>query len=320
MPKVTVIVPAYNAEKYIKKCIQSLLSQTLKDIELIFINDGSTDNTREIIETAIEGHNNAKLYNQKNKGLYRTREIGLSLANGEYIGWVDADDFVKPEMYEILYNCALSKGSDLVYCNYSWFPQKVKAKEKWFRPYVGKRDVNFIERNSQPWNKIVKKSLLIDLGIQNHFVDCFDEVYIDVLLNAKNPISIDKKLYYYRVGGNTMSSSYKKIEHYREFINSSKALKNFLKNQCNKYWKDYFDYRIIYYYIITMLVAANDGNYYEYKKLKHDLLKKYQDFEKNQHYKAILNFNYGKIKSIFFRKVVPNNYFITWLACKILFN
>ena len=92
MPKITVIVPAYNAEPFIEQCADSILNQTLKDIEIIFINDGSTDRTGEIIAGLIEDYPNARVIHQENKGLYKTREIGLSLAAGDYIGWVDADD------------------------------------------------------------------------------------------------------------------------------------------------------------------------------------------------------------------------------------
>ena len=119
MPSVTVIVPAYNAEPYIEQCTKSLLAQTLEDIELIFINDGSTDKTPRIIAKLIQGHNNAHLFNQENKGLYKTREIGLAKATGEYVGWCDADDFVEPQMYERLDKAAISNKSEMAYCDYS---------------------------------------------------------------------------------------------------------------------------------------------------------------------------------------------------------
>ena len=107
-----------------------------------------------------------------NKGLYKTREIGLAKATGEYVGWCDADDFVEPQMYERLYQAAETHHSEMSYCDYSWFPEKIKTKEKWFREYQGKADVNFVERNSQPWNKIVKRELLERLEVGKYFVSC----------------------------------------------------------------------------------------------------------------------------------------------------
>ena len=85
MKKVSVIIPAYNAEPYIEQCVNSVLYQTLEDIEIIFINDGSTDRTGEVLEQLVAGHPNARVIHQENKGLYRTREIGLSLATGDYV-------------------------------------------------------------------------------------------------------------------------------------------------------------------------------------------------------------------------------------------
>ena len=106
MPKVTVIVPAYNAEPYIEQCADSILHQTLNDMEIIFIDDGSTDGTGEIIDTLVKGRSNVRVIHQQNKGLYKTREIGLAFATGDYVGWVDADDYVERNMFEILFNAA----------------------------------------------------------------------------------------------------------------------------------------------------------------------------------------------------------------------
>ena len=160
MPKVTIIVPAYNAEPYIEKCAISILHQTLDDIEIIFIDDGSTDNTGKILDDLTEKYNNARVIHQSNQGLYKSREIGLSLATGDYVGWIDADDYAETNMFEELYSAAIINDSELVICNYSWFPEKIATKEKWFREYYGKIDTHFIERNSQPWNKIVKRELM----------------------------------------------------------------------------------------------------------------------------------------------------------------
>ncbi len=211
MPNVTVIIPAYNAEPYIEQCANSILNQTLSDIEIIFINDGSTDQTGSILEKLTAEYQNARVIHQENKGLYKTREIGLSLATGDYIGWVDADDYVEEDMFEIMYRAAVENNSELVICDYSWFPEKIATKEKWFREYRGKVDTTFIERNSQPWNKIVKRELMERLHVGSYFVSCFDEIYIRILIEAKNPFTLNQELYHYRVGYGTMSSSYTNV-------------------------------------------------------------------------------------------------------------
>ena len=318
MPSVTVIVPAYNAEPYIEQCAKSLLAQTLDDIELIFINDGSTDKTPQIIEKLIQGHNNAHLFNQENKGLYKTREIGLSKATGEYVGWCDADDFVEPQMYEKLFQAAVTHDSEMAYCDYSWFPEKIKTKEKWFREYQGKVDVNFVERNSQPWNKIVKRDLLERLGIGKHFVSCFDEIYIEVLLIAKNPVAVEEKLYNYRVSSTSMSVSYTNVPHYIRFIRASEELEKVVKPivRDSKYWRDYFEYRIIYYTLMTMVVAANAGDKKAYEKCRSRM----KQFSYNQHLKPIMDYNFGSLKSFILRDFINKNYTLARVFCKVGFS
>lgn len=318
MPKVSVIVPVYNGEQYIEQCVRSILAQTLKDIEVIIINDGCTDKTPEIVKELIVGHPNATLYDQDNKGLYPTRERGLSIATGEYVGWVDADDFVEPEMFETLYKAAVENDSELVLCDYKWFPEKISTKEKWYRPYLGKVDTTFVERNSQPWNKIVKRELLERLNVGACFVSCFDEIYIRVLMEAKNPVSVDKELYDYRVGGGTMSSSYTNVTHYRRFVDASKELRRvmqpFVKDQ---YWKDYFDYRVAYYLLMTMVVAANSGNKEAYFQNRKELIAMKPKYSSNQHFWRILKENYGQLKAVVIGGVVPMGYRVTHLACKV---
>ena len=318
MPKVTVIVPAYNAEPYIEQCAKSLLAQTLDDIELIFINDGSTDRTPQIIEKLIQGYNNAYLFNQENKGLYKTREIGLAKATGEYVGWCDADDFVEPEMYEKLYQAAVTHDSELAYCDYSWFPEKIRTKEKWFREYQGKVDVNFVERNSQPWNKIVKRDLLERLDIGKHFVSCFDEIYIEVLLTAKNPVAVEEKLYNYRVSSTSMSVSYTNVPHYIRFIRASEELEIVVQPivRDSKYWQDYFEYRIIYYTLMTMVVAANAGDRKAYEKCRLRM----KQFSYNQHLKPIMDYNFGSLKPFFLRDFINKNYTLARVFCKVGFS
>lgn len=304
MPKVSVIVPVYNGMPYIQECLQSIVNQTLDDIEIIIINDGSNDGTKEVLDKYKENYKNIILVNQENQGLYVSRKKGLELATGEYVGWVDADDFIDLKMYEILYSVAKEKNSELVYCDYKWIPNAIKTKAKWFREYKGKRDVDFVERNSQPWNKIVKRDLLIRLNIGNLFITCFDEAYIKVLINAKNPISINEKLYSYRVGSASMSSAYTNVKHYEKFVNASERLKEEMVSEDN-YWNEYFQYRVIYYLLLSMLVSANANDKLAYKKIKI----RFRELKvKNAHLISILNKNYGIIKSFAIRRCVPFNF------------
>lgn len=116
--KVSVIIPVYNAEKHITRCVESLLNQTLKECEFIFINDGSTDSSRKIIERYSQLDNRIKLINKENEGVSIARNIGLHYSIGKYIGFVDADDYVEADMYRILYEAAVKDDCDTVISNF----------------------------------------------------------------------------------------------------------------------------------------------------------------------------------------------------------
>lgn len=318
MSKVTIIIPVYNAVPYITQCANSILNQTLQDIEVFFIDDGSTDQTGQILDSLTKGCSSARVIHQPNKGLYKTREVGLRLAKGEYIGWVDADDFVEPDMFEVMYNAAVEYNSELVICDYDWFPKQPAIKGKWYRNYKGKVDVTFVERNSQCWNKLVKRELLERFDIASHFVTCFDEIYIRVLMEVQNPVTINKPLYHYRVGTGTMSSSYTNVAHYREFVTASKELQKLMEPLYQEtYWKDYFDYRVIYYILMTMLVAANAGDREAYERYRQELFDMHPEFSKNQHYWKILRDNFGLLKAGVIGGIIPMNYTLAQLACRL---
>ena len=317
MYKVTVIVPVYNAENYICECIDSILGQTLDQIELIVIDDGSTDRTGTILDEKYGNRENVRIFHQPNKGLFATRRIGLSKARGEYVGWVDADDYISPEMYETLYNRAAEDHSDLVICDYEWFPDKPKTKEKWFREYKGVRDVTFVERNSQPWNKIVKRELLEKLHIGDGFEACFDEIYIKALIAAENPSTVDRKMYFYRVGGGSMSSSYKNTSHYLKFIRSSENLRSEMEPLIREsdYWKSYFDYRIDYYRLMTLIVAANAADRKTYQEIRKELKEHKPSYTNNMHFSSIMKENFGALKTFVIGRLIPLCYPAARMIC-----
>lgn len=117
MAKVSVLVPVYNVEKYLSECLDSLVAQTLEDIEVICINDGSTDSSRSILEDYSSKHSNFRVLDQQNAGYGVAMNRGLKAATGEYIGIVESDDFASPEMFERLYSVASENKCDIVRSN-----------------------------------------------------------------------------------------------------------------------------------------------------------------------------------------------------------
>lgn len=121
--KVSIIVPVYNTESYLDRCIGSLISQTLKEKEIIIVNDGSTDNSKLIIEKYQKKYDFIKVINQNNLGVSVARNNGLKICKGEYIGFVDSDDFVSSNMFQKMYDKAKMYNSDLISCGYKLMDQ-----------------------------------------------------------------------------------------------------------------------------------------------------------------------------------------------------
>lgn len=118
IPKVSIVIPVFNVQKYLHRCIDSLRNQTLYDIEIILVNDGSTDDSGRICDEYMELDSRVKVIHKKNAGLGYARNSGLEIATGQFIGFVDSDDFVSPEMYETLYIKAIQYQSEIVACSY----------------------------------------------------------------------------------------------------------------------------------------------------------------------------------------------------------
>lgn len=115
--KVSIIIPIYNAEKYLCQCIESVMNQTLKEIEIILINDSSKDSSEHICLELAKRDNRIKYYYKENEGLAAARQDGIERSSGEFIGFIDSDDWIEPDMYEKMYLAAETNNSDMVLCN-----------------------------------------------------------------------------------------------------------------------------------------------------------------------------------------------------------
>lgn len=165
MPKVSIVVPIYNVEEYIEKCIKSLLNQTLQDIEIILVDDGSTDNSGNIAKKyADENPNKIKYYRKENGGLSDARNYGIPYATGEYIAFLDSDDYIDNIAYEEMYNKAIEENSDYVECDFIWeYPNKSKIDKQDY--YFGKREM-FINVRVVAWNKLIRKEIITSNNIK----------------------------------------------------------------------------------------------------------------------------------------------------------
>ena len=126
-PAITVIIPVYNAQEGVKQCLDSLLNQTFRDFEIILLNDGSTDDSLMVLQTYASAHNFIRVIDKKNEGVAKTRNKGIQLAKGEYIVFIDNDDFVDSDYLERFYNAIDQEQLDIVLGGYKRVNQDLKT-------------------------------------------------------------------------------------------------------------------------------------------------------------------------------------------------
>lgn len=230
MPKVSIVIPVFNTEKYLKRCLDSVCSQTLSDLEIICINDSSTDKSLAILK---EYENHIKVINlESHVGSARARNLGINLAKGEYVGFVDSDDFVDFNFYETLYKKAIETNADIVKGDIKTFDNLtgISQKEDWL-------DINKkVRLNPSAFcftftTAIYKRAFLLDNNI--HFLENlihFEDPYFTIKagLFCKKLEVIDNVFYYYCNNPNSASRNVG-LKHIESQIVGSKRIINLLK-------------------------------------------------------------------------------------------
>ena len=289
--KVSILVPCYNSEKYIKKCINSILCQTLNDIEIICINDGSTDNTLKILQSFEKNNSKIKIIDKKNSGYGASLNLGFSISKGEYIGIVESDDFIEKNMYESLYENAKKYDLDISRCCFNYYSDE----------YIKEEHFDFIEKNKifRPidnlsiffqmpslWCSIYKRTFLKKNNIK--FLETPGASYQD--------LSFCFKVYFW---AQRYMQTNECLLNYRQ-TNDSSSVKSKGKVFCvNKEWEEIFKTvkkdTSLYNKVKNILPIIQLNNYrWNYiridKKYKSDFLKKWTS-EWNYLNKNEINFN-----------------------------
>ncbi len=206
MVKVSVIVPVYNVEKYLEKCINSLLWQTLKDIEIIFINDSSTDSSGDILEMYALSDTRIKIINQSNSGQSAARNAGILAATGEFLGFVDSDDWVDKDYFEKLYwaaknnNCEMAVAGFKRCKNGSGNIRKRFKKEEIFSDINSKIAADNLPKDNYIWNKIYNRESWIKHNFKFEEGRSFEDVaiLIKIMYKLGNMVSVPNTYYHYR--------------------------------------------------------------------------------------------------------------------------
>ena len=314
---VSVVVPVYNVEKYIDKCLNSLVNQTLKNIEIIVVNDGSPDNSSKIIEKYENKYPNLiKSYVKENGGLSDARNFGIEKCSGEYIAFLDSDDYVNYDMYEKLYKKAVSKNFDVVVCDtlYDYETKKKFCSSKINEDLFKKEDIKKMMVDFYPavWNKIYKKSLF-DNGIRFKKGIWFEDVeFIYRLIPSINSVGVvnealinyvqregaitktfDKRVYDYITDWNSIIDYYKSNNLFDEYRDE-------LEYSCTRY---------LFATFVKSLSKMNDNDEFErgVNLAISKVSENFPNYKKNKYLKKITlkniylrNFNL-KLANVFFK-------------------
>lgn len=247
-PAISVIVAAYNSEKCIKKCLDSICEQSFKDLEIIIVNDGSVDHTLSILKEYKQRDSRIKIVNQENQGAGLAKNAGLNIATGEYVAFVDSDDWIEKETFEEAYRCTEGGKIDMVVFNHNKiFPNKVLKKvrklkdeiidleEMGVEKYVLKYMISF-NHEFGAWNKVVKRDIIrkYNIGFSDNKKTVYDDnLYcLKLICHVKKIRSINKSFYNYNIHSGSVSdisNTYKKLalgysnmlEEFRDYLYSN---------------------------------------------------------------------------------------------------
>ena len=312
MVKISVIIPVYNSDKYLDKCLNSIINQKFKDYEIIIINDGSTDNSKNIIDEFKQNHKNIVIIDKENEGIGKARNDGIKKATGEYITFVDSDDYIKEDMLKTFYEFAKKNNLDLVTGTY----YKIKNnKETFFESKKFK--IGNVKTSPQilfsveygPCAKLYKRQLLINNNI--YFEE--DKKYEDMpfvskcLLKSQLIGQITEPYYCYLIHENSQTTTIdKKIF---DIFDILKIIINYYKKEY--YLKDEIDYLIIDNVTTYMLKQRGQKE----KNLRKKFIDEGYIFL-NRYIKNWKNNKYYK-KTSFIKRIIKNNKKLLKLYCNI---
>jgi len=291
MPKVSVIIPVYNAEKYLHKCVDSVLNQTLDDIEIILVDDGSTDNSPAICDDYERKYNNIKVFHKENGGVSSARNVGLDNATGEYVGFVDSDDYIAPVMYEKLFQTCKKYRCEMAICNYQ-ITKNRKILETGTINFSANREVSCEELRRLievandarfQWfnvNKLFCNDVLQKNNIRFHTELQYGEdtpFNLEAMLNSTGLVFVDEPLYFYEQTDNSAMRS----KHKHNYLEKLENLYNIKIELLQKYeiqnWQDDMNE-----YTMIHTLPLLFGNELHYKRKFSEKVEMYRKFRNSR--------------------------------------
>lgn len=262
---VSIIIPIYNVEKYLEKCIKSIINQTYRNLEIILINDGSTDESAKICEAYKELDNRIIFINKKNGGAASAKNEGLKVAKGDYITFVDSDDFVELDMIEYMVNTIKKYNSDIVQCSFTNLYKNTEKfkQDKIIEQKIGSKDFLelFITKwdSSLFWNKLFKREV-----IENVFFKegrCIDDEFFTYkcVINSKSIVTSNKIVYNYRMRkSGVMKSERSQKQILKDRVDYLYERYELVRKIYKDLDKSFLEHLLTYYLIISKVNYVNE--------------------------------------------------------------
>ncbi len=314
-PKISIIVPVYKVENYLDRCLQSLINQTIKDIEIILVDDGSPDKCPALCDEYVALDSRIKVVHKTNAGLGLARNSGLDIALGEYVAFVDSDDFVDLEMYETLYKTAVKDNLDTCYCGFKFYYEDgttgSKSEVESYKTFIGRYEVDRLlldmiaPEPSYPsdvkymmcvWKALYSRQLLDRYQLRFHsereFVSEDIIFHLDYLTRAERIGFLPDPFYYYCYNGSSLSNTYTS----EKFERNKKLLAEVGRRLSVTFniedYKDHY-YRMCFFYLRVSIQQeiglVNHSGFF-------DLRKSIIRISKDDFFKEILhNYNYWRL-------------------------
>lgn len=324
---VSVIIPVYNTEKYLSACVDSILQQDHVSLEIILVDDGSTDSSRSICDDYAQKHDNIKAIHIANSGPATAKNEGLRLAQGNYIALTDSDDKMEPLMLHKMVTAGYVNDADIVCCNYKQIDENgnVSHLNSTNKQYVLNHEeglIHFFSKDkiySQCWTKLYKRQMLVDHHIENAPGLRTDEDFIfniRAFTHAKTTVIVDEPLYEYTHREGSLAHAYFKrnISQYIDNrIKRVQVTQDAVKNESNSI-KDWSTVHIIMYYNELLGKVALFPEYYSDPRIKNILrFIKQNKTILNQHYTLCGFSKIGKNLIIY----LPSSFYMRYRKSKV---
>ena len=305
--KISVIVAVYNTEKYLDRCIESLLNQTYKNMELVIVEDCSTDSSRKLLKKYKENKNIKVFYNRENRGLSYSRNYGLKKSTGDFIGYIDSDDYVEPDYYEKLMSSIKDNKSDIAICDIKLVDEQTNKIQR-CKCYANDFDVYSVVNNgfaASACNKLFKRKNIEKYPFAEGKVNEDIAVVIPTVIQAKKISYADTCYFYVQRGGSIQNSKFSDKRF--DIFDGVKTTLERIKNEQNY---EFYKNAIVYNQLILLLMFAipKEKNFikrYKFLKKFNELSKDYK-ITKNTNYLEYLE-NSKRINQIYYKNLVNLN-------------